>query len=67
MLPAVLEMFTIVFFLPFSRRGRKACETCAEPATLVLKVLRRVSTSPSKAESSRMTICIAYQRISRAG
>ena len=40
MLPSVVEMFTIVFFPPFSSSGRNACETYTGPATFVTKVFR---------------------------
>ena len=50
-LPAVVEMLTIIFFVLLSTRGRNACETHAGPTTLVRRASRRLSLSSENAVS----------------
>ncbi len=55
MLPSVLVMFTIVFFVLFSTRGTKTCETKAVPPTLIAKVCISFSMSAVNAVSVSTT------------
>ncbi len=55
-LPRVLVMLTIVFFVLFSTRGTKACETVAAPPTLIAKVC----ISPSMSTVNPVSIPTAY-------